>query len=186
MRPDISFLGQPIRSLQTMLRVISVDDGVVPNVIPDGIYGPQTMTAVSAFQRMAHLPVTGVTDSQTWEAIRAAYQPALIRQQTCQPISALMNAGQVIQKGQQWGFLPVAQAMLLVLSQLYPQIPAPAVTGALDEATEQSLVALQTYCCLPITGQLDKITWKHLAMQFTVNAARLERMNCASHKQDAS
>ena len=78
MRPAESFIGQPIRSLQTMLRVIAENDSRQPSVIPDGIYGTNTMTAVSAFQRRSGLPVTGMTDQATWEAIVSAYELALI------------------------------------------------------------------------------------------------------------
>ena len=46
MRPPESFIGQPIRSLQTMLRVLHEDDPSHPVVIPDGIYGSQTMGAL--------------------------------------------------------------------------------------------------------------------------------------------
>lgn len=66
MRAAQSFIGQPIRALQTMLRILSENDPSHPSVIPDGIYGPQTVSAVSAFQRIHGLPVTGVTDRITW------------------------------------------------------------------------------------------------------------------------
>ena len=51
MRPLESYISQPIRSLQTMLRVIGEDDATLPPVVPDGIYGQQTIQAVTAFQR---------------------------------------------------------------------------------------------------------------------------------------
>ncbi len=44
-----SFVGQPVRSLQTMLRIIAQQDAMQPGIIPDGIYGQQTVAAVSAF-----------------------------------------------------------------------------------------------------------------------------------------
>ena len=59
MRPLSSFVGQPIRSLQTMLRVIAEDDPTHLRIVPDGIYGPETTAAVSTFQRKHGLPVTG-------------------------------------------------------------------------------------------------------------------------------
>ena len=40
MRPAESFIEQPVRSLQTMLRVLAEDDQRLPTVVPDGIYGP--------------------------------------------------------------------------------------------------------------------------------------------------
>ena len=69
MRPNESFIGQPIRSLQTMLRVIAEDDSRLPTVVPDGLYGQSTLQAVSAFQRLYGLPVTGIADRITWERI---------------------------------------------------------------------------------------------------------------------
>ena len=36
------YIGKPIRSLQTMLRVIAAADEAIPQVVPDGIYGPDT------------------------------------------------------------------------------------------------------------------------------------------------
>ena len=62
MRPPESFLAQPVRSLQTMLRVIAEDDNSLPTVVPDGIYGQTTMNAVTEFQRREGLPLTGITD----------------------------------------------------------------------------------------------------------------------------
>ena len=81
MRKPESFIGQPIRSLQTMLRVIAENDAVHETVIPDGIYGPETLSAVSTFQRLHGLPVTGVTDNRTWDAVVEIYESALVEQQ---------------------------------------------------------------------------------------------------------
>ena len=79
MRPPESFIEQPVRSLQTMLRVLAQDDPTLPTVVPDGIYGPTTMAAVTEFQRRENLPLTGITDQRTWDRIVTKYEPALIR-----------------------------------------------------------------------------------------------------------
>ena len=59
MRPAESFINQPIRSLQTMLRVLSEDNPKLPTVVPDGIYGPSTMQAVMEWIRLHSESVTG-------------------------------------------------------------------------------------------------------------------------------
>ena len=100
MRPDESFVQQPVRSLQTMLRVIAEDDPTLPTVIPDGIYGPSTMIAVTAFQRRAGIPVTGIADENTWTRITESYEPALIRVGKAEPIEILLEPGEVIVIGQ--------------------------------------------------------------------------------------
>lgn len=172
MRPPESFIAQPVRSLQTMLRVIAESDELQPSVIPDGIYGQNTMTAVSTFQRRKGLPVTGVTDQTTWEAIVADYEPALILIGEAQPIEVIFNPNQVIRKGESHPNLFLAQGMLMVLSQVYNSINQPGMTGVLDIPTSEALSAFQLLTELPMTGELDRITWHNLAKQYPL-AARL-------------
>lgn len=172
MRPGESFVQQPIRSLQTMLRVLAEDDSRLPTVVPDGIYGPGTMVAVTAFQRREGLPVTGITDQLTWDRIVAAYEPALIRVGKAEPIEILLEPGQVIGLGQRSPYVYLLQGMLAQLSADHGGITLPAHTGRLDPLTSASLRGFQTLAGLPVTGTLDRITWRHLVRQFTLNAAR--------------
>lgn len=170
MRPPESFIGQPIRSLQTMLRVIAENDPSYVRIIPDGIYGPETVRAISIFQRKHGLPVTGVTDQATWEAVTAVYFPALIEQDAAYPLDIVLNSGQVIRKGERNPHLTLVQAMLLVLSEVYSSVGTPSLSGILDEATTDSLASFQALSALPMTGNLDKRTWKHLALQYPLAA----------------
>lgn len=172
-RPPETFLTQPVRSLQTMLRVISEDDGRLPSLIPDGIYGNQTMSAVSAFQRRVGLPVTGVTDLATWDAIYAAYEPALTRVVPPEPLCVLLDPCQVIGKEQCAPTIYIVQAMLQVLSEHYTGIPAPTHSGTLDPVTSDSLSHFQCMSGLEKTGELDKVTWKHLVLQYVLCTACL-------------
>lgn len=172
MRPRESFIGQPVRSLQTMLRVIAEQDRNQPSVVPDGIYGPNTVAAVTAFQRRYGLPVTGVTDQATWDAIVAVYEPALVSVDEAQPIDVILNPNQVIRRGERHPNLYLAQAMLAVLSLAYG-ISMPGLTGILDLPTEESLSGFQELSRLPMTGELDKLTWKHLALQYPLAATQL-------------
>ena len=174
MRPNESFIGQPIRSLQTMLRVIAANDERQPSVIPDGFYTPDTTRAVSAFQRRAGLPVTGVVDQITWDAIVPAYKDALVEVGEAEPVAIILNPGQVIRKGEKSPHMNLVQAMLTVLSDAYRTIPAPAMTGILDIPTAEALEIFQALSLLPVTGELDKHTWKHLALHYPM-AANLNR-----------
>ena len=166
MRPPESFIAQPIRSLQTMLRVIREDAGYTDNVVPDGIYGTTTMDAVSQFQREHGLPVTGVTDQLTWERINAEYHPALVRVEAAQPLQLVLNPGQVLKKGEYHPYLYLIQTMLLAMSEIYGSVPAPQITGVLDLPTGEAVSAFQYLSDLPQTGEVDKVTWKHLALQY--------------------
>ena len=166
MRPPESFIGQPIRSLQTMLRVLAEDDPSHKSLVPDGIYGPETMSAVSIFQRKHGLPSTGVTDQRTWEAIVEAYDPALIRIDEAFPLNIVLNPGQVIRKGERHPHVYLVQAMLAALADTYDSISKPQMTGLLDDITSDSLASFQHLSGLPMSGHLDKHTWKHLVLQY--------------------
>ena len=171
MRPGPSFIAQPIRSLQTMLRVIAEDDPKHASVIPDGIYGPETAVAVSGFQRLHGLPVTGVTDQATWEEITGRYDEALIRVDEAWPVYIILDPREVIRRGERHPHLHLVQAILTVLSDTYDSIPKPGKSGILDEATADSLGEFQRLNGLPMTGHLDKKTWKHLALHYPMAAS---------------
>lgn len=170
MRPAESFIEQPVRSLQTMLRVLAEDDNRLPTVVPDGIYGPSTMNAVSAFQRQNGIPVTGIVDQGTWDLIVVRYEPALIRVGKAEPIEIILDPGQVFRCGDSSPYVYLLQSMLTQLSKDHPIINPPGHSGIMDEDTVQSLAAFQRLSGLPVTGDFDKITWKHLSRQFTLNA----------------
>ena len=170
MRPSESFTRQPIRSLQTMLRVLSKDDASLPTVIPDGIYGPLTMQAVSTFQRKYGLPVTGIVNQQTWEAVIGKYEPALIRVSKAEPIEIILEPGQTFKRGDSSPYIYLLQAMLTQLSNDHPTIESPGISGIIDETTAASILGFQQLAGLDMTGEIDKITWKHLVKQFTLNA----------------
>lgn len=170
MRPPESFIGQPIRSLQTMLRVIAENDPAHERIIPDGIYGPETVKAINTLQRLHGLPVTGVADNRTWDTVAELYEQALIQQDEAYPLHIILNPGQVIRRGERHPHLYLVQSMLIVLSRMYESIGMPEVTGILDAATADALASFQALSGLPMTGSLDKHTWKHLVLQYPLAA----------------
>ena len=170
MRPPESFVSQPVRSLQTMLRILAEHDDRYETVVPDGVYSPQTMRAVAQFQQNHGIPVTGVTDQRTWEEIVARYEPALIFVDEAQPVEITLNPNEVLSFGESSPYLYVAQAMLIVLAETYGSVAKPSMTGLLDAPTADSLSSFQSLIGLPVTGDLDKHTWKHLALHFPLAA----------------
>ncbi|MBQ1280754.1 MAG: peptidoglycan-binding protein [Oscillospiraceae bacterium] len=152
-----------IRTLQTMLRVLAAATNEIPSVIPDGIYGTQTETAVRAFQAAAGLPVTGRTDAVTWQSIVTAYER--LAQETTEPapLRIILQKDTSLGRGSRNGHVPLVQAMLLALSRQTRAIPSVSVTGVYDAATETAIRKLQQLSDLPQDGQLDRATWAALA-----------------------
>lgn len=172
MKPEESFIEQPIRSLQTMLRIIAEDDPRLPTVVPDGIYGASTMNAVTAFQRLYGLPITGITDQNTWDRIVEVYENALIRVDKAEPIEIIMDPGEVFRLGESNAYIYLLQSILTQLANDNPTISPPDHNGVLDNPTSEALAAFQFLAGLPPTGELDKVTWKYLVKQFTLSANR--------------
>ena len=174
MKPEESFLTQPIRSLQTMLRTIArIEPGQV-NVMPDGIYGSQTAAAVRSFQRRMGLNPTGVVDQNTHAHIVREFDRARIEVEQAQAVQVTLDPGQVLRRGEGHPAGYLVQRMLTVLHDLVPAITKPTHSGRLDAATTESLASFQTYAALPPTGELDKRTWKELSLHFSLAADWLE------------
>lgn len=166
MRPPESFLGQPIRNLQTMLRVIFQNNNNVRPIVPDGIYGAETKSAVTYFQKTNGIPATGITDERTWNAIERAYLPARTDCCKAQPLQIDLNSGQIIKKGEADLSVYLVQGMLAGMNQIYQNILMPGFSGVLDKATQDSILSFQSLNGIPETGELDKTTWRYLVLQY--------------------
>ncbi len=136
-------LGRPIYHLQTMLRFLSQTDNRILPVIPDGIYGANTYASVRSFQEIYALPPTGAVDLATWTTIVSQYNAA-------------------VRSSQPSGQMHLVQAMLVAVSEQYPEITAPAVTGKNNTETEAGLRYIQTAANLPQDGSPTPETQKAL------------------------
>lgn len=166
MKPEESFVGQPVRSLQTMLRTISRVNPRQRSVVPDGVYTRQTADAVAVFQRRNGLPVTGNADNATWDAIVKEFKAARIETEPAQVIQIVLEPGEAFRPGQEHPNVFLLQSILTILAMSYEAIPMVEHTGVMDAATVAAVTAFQTASDLPASGSVDKTTWKHLALHY--------------------
>ena len=66
--------GEWIRLLQYLLAVVAYFIPSVETTAIDGTFGSVTQASVESFQRYAGLPVTGVVDAATWDALLAQFR----------------------------------------------------------------------------------------------------------------
>lgn len=168
MNPERSFYNQPIRSLQTMLRTIALFSDAYERIVPDGIYGPETQAAISTFQRKRGLPVTGITNQQTWDEIVRMYDEAMEALEPPQPIDYELGSEFPFTRGDGGARVKIAQHMLVQIAERYSCVCAPTVSGTMDDVMINSISEFQRLSGLPIDGKLDKTTWKHLVLQFVM------------------
>ena len=65
--------GEYVEAIQSYLNVIGAVYSSIPPIVADGLYGPATAEAVSAFQSEFGLPANGTVNAETWLAIASLY-----------------------------------------------------------------------------------------------------------------
>jgi hypothetical protein len=167
-----SFVGQPVRSLQEMLRTISYVHPALPPLFPNGTFGEGTLEAVMLFQREFGLPVTGTVTLTDWKVLTAEYRRVkrlLARPQT----AALFPAGgDVFQPGDRDPLLYPIQGMFCALAEGMAGIEPCVPSGVFDQATGQNVRWLQGCAGLPVTGALDQETWASLCRLYATFLTR--------------
>lgn len=169
MIPERRFVNQPIRSLQTMLRAIALFSDEYQRIIPNGIYGPETQKAVVTLQRNRGLPATGITNLQTWEEIVKLYDEAMEVLSPPRTTEYEYQEEFPFTQGNQSPRLKIAQCMLAQIAEQYCCICPPELSGSMDALMVNSLSEFQRMNALPVSGKLDKATWKNLVLQFALS-----------------
>lgn len=161
-------VGQPIRSLQQMLRTISQYDSEVLPVIPDGIYANDTVASVSSFQRRHGLPVTGVTDLDTWYAVAAEYRNALVEVGPAAPVEPIFQQSQVIYAQEVNEHLYMIHGMMTAIRGKYPSMPRVSCNNVHDGASVAAVRWLQKRAGIEPTGNITRLTWKNLSRLYRI------------------
>jgi hypothetical protein len=176
MREERFAIAQPVWDLQEMLRLLSFADPALPRLIPNGVFGADTLEAVMLFQRDYAPPVTGVVDQGTWDAI--VEQSALVRQRLSPPrkVSGLRDRNSRVGVGACSPELYLVQAIFLALSALFEGVAGEPVTGVNSPGTAANLRWLQGRSALPEDGILDKESWNALARLYQLFVVRWDGM----------
>lgn len=153
----------PIRSLQHMLNHLARTEAALPRLAETGTFDEATLEAVMIFQRDARLPVTGVVDQLTWDAIRSDYERALFQFGPPPPLQVLPHGTTVIRESGQAPEIRIVQAMLFELHRIFSNLEAPLADAVNTGATTRDLNTVQALAQLPVNGSLDRATWSVLA-----------------------
>ena len=159
------------RNLQKYLRQLAYFDSNIPFVPIDGNEGSNTTDALRAYQARRGLPVTGVADQETWEALYEDYlisleeeaPPAGFSPFPAEPKDYALKIGDE-------GFAVSAVQHRSKSVVFFPITPIE-VTGIYDDATRDAVSEVQGRYLLPVTGEVDKLTWNALVRLY--NSAHL-------------
>ena len=161
---SIGYRGQGASDLQYFLRFIAQFDPAVSAPAIDGVFGAETEESVRSFQRQYGLPVTGVVNTATWQAIYDAYQGML----------ASLPAGYFSDSTEPYPGFPVRlgsrgeevrriQNYLNVISDAYPQIPKLSPDGVFGPSTQAAVLAFQSLFGLREDGVVALNTYNRIA-----------------------
>ena len=168
--------GTDVRNIQYLLAYLAQFYNTVPPITPDGIYGPATVEAVSAFQQAFDLPVTGDVDFDTWDVLYRTYR-GFIETIPFQYVegNVLPYPGVPLRLGAEDDTVRLLQEYLNYVAGFYPQIPTVTPTGYFGNRTQEAVIAFQRLQGLPPTGTVAAATWDELTSLYSdlYNGSRL-------------
>lgn len=160
--------GLYVRDFQYFLSVLGQNLDTIPMIAIDGIFGPRTAEAVSAFQRAYGLPVNGVVDEVTWNTMFNVYRGII--QSTPEyytGVPVTPYPGYALTIGMQNNEVRLLQEYLSVLSRAYPEIPPVEITGVFGTATRDAVLAAEELFGLNPDGQVDVRVWEAIVNAYS-------------------
>lgn len=141
-----SNVGQPVRSLQTMLRTISMAEPSLPPVNPDGIFGNETRRAVIAFQQAHRLKADGIVDQVTWDAVADTYEDDYVNCIEQPSLCPDLSPMQEIVPQEENCHICLVQTLLHTMAQRFENLPDTEVTGCYDAKTQDAVMQFKKLC----------------------------------------
>ena len=153
-------MGLGVQSLQYFIDYLSAYYDTVPSLVIDGVYGGATDEAVRAVQRTFGLPVTGIVDENTWEALYRAYLGIV---ETI-PIeytagNIIPFPGRVLRVGSDGEDVRLLQQYLNYIGRYFSEIPFVEPTGYYGNRTEEAVLSFQGRFGLEENGVVAAPTW---------------------------
>ncbi|MBE7032114.1 MAG: hypothetical protein E7401_04025 [Ruminococcaceae bacterium] len=151
-----------VYELQTYLRYISRYIDGIPQINPDGIYGPETIDAVKAFQRKNGLPPTGTADYETWTRIVEVYDDLSRQKGLPHLVSVYPLEIPHLKEGDNFEEIYVLQIMLRRIAKIFKNITMPELTGIYDEKTREAVRDFSWLYGKESSSTVDRELWNIL------------------------
>lgn len=159
--------GNNVRTVQLELNRIAENYPAIPKIPDDrGFFDTATEAAVSKFQEIFDLEMTGTVDKATWYRLKQYYtgvkglsdlvSEGVSIQEAQRPFEDILTIGSV---GDQ---VRTIQYYLAVIAYFLGNIPLIEINGIYDETTADAVRQFQQYYGLSVTGDVDITTWDTL------------------------
>lgn len=160
-----------VHQVQTYLYTIATVDPEIPRVNPDGIYGPTTADAVTAFQNKYRLSPNGKVNFETWQMLLARYREALRALSDPTRLSPFRLAlkNKVLVPGDRSDLVMLLRIMLGQIGLTYLPLEGLGYSDLYDDDLSYAITHFQMTQGLPDTGIVDRNTWDRLALAYNEN-----------------
>lgn len=169
-------VGEDVRTIERQLNRIGRNYPAIPAITRlDGVYGPETESAVRTFQQIFSLDADGVVGKATWYKIKEIYNGV-------KKLSELTSEGLTISEterqyasalrpGDSGVGVRTVRYYLAFLGYFLPQLPPIRLTDTFDQEMLDAVYAFQSAYGLPVDGIVGRETWNALqdAYQSTVS-----------------
>ncbi len=161
-----------IESLQMMLRNIAGEYDQIPTVIPDGIFGSDTLESVQAFQQQFGLEPDGVVDFETWNKIVEISDLVNGANANGRLVLGYNENNRDILPGETVTELYVIQAMMKALGTILKGFDDIAVTGTHDVPSVNAVKKIQVVTGLEDNGIITVEFYNNLTQLYEVYVTR--------------
>lgn len=163
---------QAVLDLQRMLNQLSQRFPQIPRTAENGVFDERTLEAVMVFQRDFSLPVTGVVDETTWNAITTAYREDFLYFGAPLDLRVLPNGEFSSPPGTISYPVLIAEALFRSLSRDIQNFRRSPSVGSDLEHTHENLRILQALSGIAVDGVLNRATWDFLARLYHIFITR--------------
>lgn len=153
----------PISALQFMLNLIALQNPNIPQTPVTGTFGEETLEAVMTFQREYGLPVTGVVNGATWDAINTIYRTIEAADLRPRASNIYPYSEQAFRPYDSSAYLYPIQGMFAALSHVFENIEKDQADGVLSGPTLDNTRLLQQSSSDHAVEVFDQELWNTLA-----------------------
>ncbi|MBQ8393167.1 MAG: peptidoglycan-binding protein [Clostridia bacterium] len=159
--------GSEVFELQYLLSFVGNFNEEIPIIAPDGIYGPNTTSAVRSFQRSYGLDPTGSVTYPTWDALYRAYLGILdTLPEGFFDSTTLPYPGTVLRAGSSGEYVEALQTYLNYIGNTFTEIPKITVDGVYGPSTENAVRIYQGIKGLPQSGIVSSQLWDTITSEY--------------------
>lgn len=169
-------VGNDVRQVQLRLNRIARNYPAIPLITPpDGVFDSRTEEAVRAFQRIFNLEEDGIVGRATW--YRLIYIANAVKR-----LNEVVSEGvtladieqpfeETLSLGSSGDLVEIVQYYLQTISAFTDTVPSPPLDSIYGETTAEAVRAFQREWGLPVTGEVDLVTWNLLFDVFRADVA---------------